>query len=307
MRKKRLIVNADDLGMSRGITDAILIAHRYGFVTSASLMVNMPASEYAVGRLSIAPNLDVGIHLNICSGGPILPAREVQSLVGADGQFHKPSLMLRKLWTWNIDRRQLENEFSAQIAWAKCRGLLLTHADSHHHMHIYPAALRAFRHAVAKQHIPCVRASRCTAWPQTENLGGPHEGGLVRRLFVQIYRRALQASVLRNFKAPDSRVSFLSKERKQLDRMDQVWRRTFHGLPAGTYELACHPGILEKGFSETDPIHRQREDEFRWLTDPEFRECIRLNGIELITYRDLCDRKPMRPALHQAVAQGHHG
>ena len=296
MRSKRLIVNADDLGMSRGITDAILIAHRYGFVTSASLMVNMPASEYAVARLAIAPKLDVGIHLNICSGKPILHPSEVDSLVGADGRFHGPSLMLHKLWTWGINRRELENELRAQIRWAKSRGLRLTHADSHHHMHLYPAALGAFTRAIGSEQIPCVRASRCTEWPRTEALGGPHEGGMARRLFVQLYRRVLQSSVLRKFAAPDSRVSFLSKERRNLDELDHAWRRAFHNLPSGTFELACHPGISESGFSEMDPIYKQREDEFRWLTDPEFRECIRLNGIELITYRDLCDRRLVQHA-----------
>jgi chitin disaccharide deacetylase len=307
MRNKRLIVNADDLGMSRGITDAILIAHRYGFVTSASLMVNMPASEYAAARLAIAPKLDVGIHLNICSGKPLSHPSEVQSLVGADGRFLHPSVMLRRLWTWGISQGQLEMEFSAQIRWAKSRGLRLTHADSHHHMHIYPAALRPFKRAIGAAQIPCVRASRCAEWPRTETLGGPHEGIFARRLFVQFYRRALQSTVLRKFETPDSRVSFLSKERRNLDELDHAWRRAFHSLPSGTFELACHPGISEAGFSETDPIYRQREDEFRWLTDPEFRECIRLNGIELITYRDLCDRNSMRQASSHAVAQGQLG
>jgi chitin disaccharide deacetylase len=307
MKNKRLIVNADDLGMSRGITDAILIAHRYGFVTSASLMVNMPASEYAVARLASAPKLDVGVHLNICSGKPVLPASEVQSLVGADGQFHAPGAMLRKLWTWAVSRQDLEKEFSAQIRWAKAHGLRLTHADSHHHMHIYPAAVRPFKRALAAERIPCVRASRCTQWPRTEDVGGPHEGGIARRVFVQLYRRVLQAAVLRKFRTADSRISFLSKERRDLDELDHAWRRAFHSLPHGTFELACHPGIPETGFSETDPIHRQREDEFRWLTDPEFRECIRLNGIELITYRDLCERDLVQHATPSTVAHGHPG
>jgi predicted glycoside hydrolase/deacetylase ChbG (UPF0249 family) len=303
MKTKRLIVNADDLGMSRGITDAILIAHRYGFVTSASLMANMPASEYAVGRLAIAPKLDVGIHLNICSGKPISHPSAITSLIGVDGHFHHPALMLRKLWTWGINPRHLEREFGAQIRWAKLRGLRLTHADSHHHMHMYPAALGPFKRAIAAEQIPCVRASRCTVWPPVEALGGPHEGSIGRRLFVQLYRRALQSTVLRKFETPDSRVSFVSKERRNFDELDHAWRRAFHSLPPGTFELACHPGISEAGFSETDAIYRQREDEFRWLTDPEFRECIRLNGIELITYRDLCDRDSVQHASSRAVAQ----
>jgi chitin disaccharide deacetylase len=55
MRGTRLIVNADDCGMSRGITDAILLAHRYGILTSTSLMANMPAAEYAIARVAKMP------------------------------------------------------------------------------------------------------------------------------------------------------------------------------------------------------------------------------------------------------------
>src|SRR5215469_17901352 len=79
---KRLIVNADDLGLSHGITEAILHCHLNGIVTSASLMVNQPGTEYAVEWIKKTPNLDVGIHLNLCQGRPVLPPRMVGSLVG---------------------------------------------------------------------------------------------------------------------------------------------------------------------------------------------------------------------------------
>jgi len=67
---KRLIVNADDLGLSRGITDGIFLSHLKGIVTSASLMVNQPATEYAVKCLhSDVRTLDVGIHLTSAKAG----------------------------------------------------------------------------------------------------------------------------------------------------------------------------------------------------------------------------------------------
>jgi len=75
---KRIIVNADDLGLSRGITDGILLSHLKGIVTSASLMMNQPATEYAVKCLGDdVRTLDVGIHLNLCQGSPVLPPSSV--------------------------------------------------------------------------------------------------------------------------------------------------------------------------------------------------------------------------------------
>ena len=77
---KRLIINADDLGWSRGISDGIFLAHRQGLVTSASLMVNQPASEYALVLANQNPRLAVGIHLNLCTGAPVLPPENVPKI-----------------------------------------------------------------------------------------------------------------------------------------------------------------------------------------------------------------------------------
>lgn len=287
MKEKRLIVNADDFGMSRGISYGILLAHRSGFLTSASLMVNMPGTDYALAHLVAAPALSVGIHLNICRGKPISPAHDVPSLVDASGDFHPPPVMIRKLWRWQVSTPELEVEFRAQIRWMKSRGLQPTHADSHHHMHIYPAAVSPFARSVAAEGIPCVRASRFSCWPKNGVLGGPYEGGIVRRLFVRGYRTALQQTVFHRFSSADSRISFPSAARRDSTSLAAVWKTTFENLPTGTFEFACHPGFFEHGFSESDPIHRRREDELNWLTNPEMRAVIDARDIRLISYRQL--------------------
>ncbi len=287
MTEKRLIVNADDFGMSRGITDGIILAHRYGFLTSTSLMANMPAAEYAVSRLAKAPKLGVGVHLNICSGRPILPPREVSTLVAADGNFHPPAAMIRKLWTGLVSRRQIEAEFRAQIRWMKDRGIAPTHSDSHHHMHLYPAAVMAFVRALTAEGIRCARAPRASVWPRTSQIGGPHEGSLLRRVSVQAYRSALQSIAFRRLDMPASRISFLSRDRHNLALLGEQWMAAIANLPAGTFELVCHPGLFERGFSETDRIRAQREAELHWLTDREWREVVDGSGVRLITYREL--------------------
>jgi hypothetical protein len=89
MNSKRLIINADDLGMSRGITDGILCAHREGVVTSASVMVSEAGSEHAAAQVGEYPNHGVGVHLDICEGAPILPQRPQRSArLERGGPFH---------------------------------------------------------------------------------------------------------------------------------------------------------------------------------------------------------------------------
>src|SRR5690242_13644670 len=112
-----LIVNADDFGLSRRISDAILFAHRSGIVTSSSIMANQPASEYALGLLRKEPSLGIGIHLNLTAGRPVLPASQVASLVDANGNFYSPPALFRRLLQCRISAVEIAAEFRAQIRW----------------------------------------------------------------------------------------------------------------------------------------------------------------------------------------------
>src|SRR5207237_814650 len=78
--KRRLIVNADDFGLSDGVNRAISEAHAAGTVSSASLLVNAPGFADAVRRARAAPALGVGLHFNLTMGAPVSPATAVPSL-----------------------------------------------------------------------------------------------------------------------------------------------------------------------------------------------------------------------------------
>jgi predicted glycoside hydrolase/deacetylase ChbG (UPF0249 family) len=62
---KYLIVNADDFGASRGINRAIAELHERGIVTSASLMITMPAAAGAVEFAKHSERLGVGLHVTL--------------------------------------------------------------------------------------------------------------------------------------------------------------------------------------------------------------------------------------------------
>ena len=288
--------------MSRGITDGILLAHREGFLTSTSLMTNMPAADYAVACLAQAPALGVGVHLNICSGRPLLPAEKIPTLVDSKGNFHSADVMIRKLWRWQVSGHEIESEFRAQLRWAKDRGIAPTHADSHHHLNLYAAAAIPFARALESEGIAQTRSPRCSVWPKHRFIGGPHEGNLARRTLVQAYRVAVRHTVFRKLAMPDSRISFLSSDRRNFSGLRDKWKATLEHLPAGLFELACHPGIFERGFSESDRIHAQREEELRWLTSRELLDAVRSSGIRLVTYRALTQTHAPRAAAAQAPA-----
>lgn len=294
MNCARVIVNADDFGLSRGISDAVLTAHRSGILTSASIMANQCASEYAIGLLRQMPGLGVGVHLNLTAGRPVLPARDVPSLVDAQGDFFPLAALSHRLWSFGVRGAEIEAEFRAQIGWLKAHGVALVHADSHQHVHLYPAALGAFVRALRVEGIQSVRAPRCSVWPAKGPAGGPHEGPLARRLGVQAYRGMVQFTALRGFAMPHSRISFRAADRREQSAIVRCWSAALDNLPAADFELTCHPGFFSAGFSESDRIAAQRAEELRSLTSTDVKQAVERNGIHLIRYTDLYAERPQQ-------------
>src|SRR5262245_58384366 len=83
----QLIVTADDFNLSAGVSRGILEAHHHGIVTETSVMVNLGDLQQASAMLASAPQLGVGLHLNITRGRPLAPPSAVAELLGSNGQF----------------------------------------------------------------------------------------------------------------------------------------------------------------------------------------------------------------------------
>lgn len=284
---KRLVINADDLGWSRGVSDGILLAHREGVVTSATLMVNRPASQYAVEQARNAPRLSVGTHVNLCEGAPVLPPERIPSLVTPEGTFHPRHELTRRLWRFQVSPSEIETEIRAQIQWMKAHGLTPTHADSHHNFHLHPRVAGAFRRALLGEGIRRARGALQRHWPRDGYIGGPHAGPGYRRLLVGAYMRLLQLWAFRDLSCPDCRLVVHPRYRNHPELLAEGWKAALESIPPGAYELECHPGSFDPGFSEKDNLRERRGLELRILTDPQFRALIERNGIQLVSYSEL--------------------
>src|SRR5207244_1596197 len=137
--KRRLVVNADDFGLSDGVNRAISEAHAAGTVSSASLLVNAPGFADAVRRARAAPALGVGLHFNLTMGAPVSPATAVPSLSDRrTGRFWSLSRLIARALSGRVDGAEVALECAAQIARAKSSGVRLTHLDGHQHTHVLP-------------------------------------------------------------------------------------------------------------------------------------------------------------------------
>jgi hopanoid biosynthesis associated protein HpnK len=136
---RRVILTADDFGLSEAVNEGIERAHRDGVLTHASLMVAGPAAEDAVRRARRMPGLRVGLHLVVVEGPAVLPPAAIPTLVDARGWFPSDQvrLGLRYFFLPPV-RRHLAAEIRAQFEAFVATGLVLDHADAHKHMHLHP-------------------------------------------------------------------------------------------------------------------------------------------------------------------------
>ncbi len=135
---KRLIVTADDFGLSEAVNEAVERAHRDGILTTASLMVAGPAAADAVRRARAMPSLRVGLHLVVIEGPAVL-----RQAIAPAGEFPSQQLRLGVNYFFRpAMRRQLAAEIRAQFEAFAATGLALDHANAHKHMHLHPTVGR---------------------------------------------------------------------------------------------------------------------------------------------------------------------
>ncbi|MCI1632735.1 MAG: ChbG/HpnK family deacetylase [Liquorilactobacillus nagelii] len=84
---KRVIINADDFGMSEAFNYGVIRAVQAGVVSSTSIMINQPAAKHAISLLKEVPGLYVGLHVNLTTGSPVSNPADVSSLVKSDGSY----------------------------------------------------------------------------------------------------------------------------------------------------------------------------------------------------------------------------
>lgn len=293
MMSRVVIINGDDLGLTRAVSDGIFQAHENGLLTSASLMVNQQATEFAVRQLARYPNLGVGIHLNLCQGRPVLRPQVVPSLVGSDGRFLAPKDMQARLMTWRVSSKEIEAEYRAQIRLARAMGVDPTHADSHHHMHLFFAAVAPFRRALVAEGIRWIRACRIRRRPPTTRVGGPHSGSTLRRLGILAYMEFLSSGPFRSFRSPNYRIETRRAAfPSNVDSMIKAWAEAFQSLEEnGVFELVCHPGCSDPESRQADRIHDKRVCELNLLTAPGFKELPTKYGIDLASYAGLASNQ----------------
>lgn len=284
---RRLIVNADDFGLTSGVNRGIIEGNRSGIVTSATLMANASASEAAIDLAMAQPSLKSGCHVVLIDGVPL--TSNLSSLTNGSPLF-RTSLKqfaiaaVRK----QIDAEEIQREVEAQIRKIQSRGITLTHVDSHKHTHMFPHVLRPLLRAAKACGIRAIRnpfePTRC--WPagmvlRTPGLWLRSAGVMAFTMFAAEFRRALnEEGIVSTDGTVGIAVTGMLDQQKLL--------RMLKALPEGTWELVCHPGYSDADLQAAGTrLTQSREIELSILTSVETRKALAHHQIELISYADL--------------------
>ncbi|MCB0792718.1 MAG: ChbG/HpnK family deacetylase [Flavobacteriales bacterium] len=151
MAQRRVIVNADDLGLCPSVNTAIYTAFRAGNLSSATLMVNMPGTADAAARSSEAPGLAIGLHFCLTEGASLTGP---SSLTDAEGNFRDRSTLVRRVAQGRIDAGDVHLELEAQLARMRGFGIRPSHVDSHQHVHMVPPIFAAMLQVLHREDLP---------------------------------------------------------------------------------------------------------------------------------------------------------
>ncbi len=273
-RRNRLIVTADDFGLAKEVNEAVELAHRFGILSAASLMVGADAAEDAISRARGLPRLAVGLHVVLSDGAPTLPPDTIPDLVDERGflRCDLARLGLDIFVRANV-REQMKREIRAQFEAYLRSGLRLDHVDVHQHFHLHPNVAAEIISVGREFGMHALRVPAEPPWKA----------------------EAFRASTILNAIDPTLALLKLQARRAGLYTADAVFGWAWSGhmtsarlirllsnLPPGLIEIYCHPATSDK-FKGQGAGYRYRE-EFEALLSKDVGEAFRRSAFSLGSY-----------------------
>lgn len=241
---KKLIINGDDFGLSEGQTLGILKAHRDGILTSTTCLINMPYASQSLEMAKQYPKLGVGLHLALTIGKPVL--KTGFSFTDSNGCFKKRDAY--DDFVPHPNQEELYQEWKAQIEkFISITGVLPTHLDSHHHVHLLPQCVETAKRLAHEYHLPLRQEKQIDdCYPFARFSEDFYGDGVTLDMLYQIF----------NYD-------------------DDI------------FEVMCHPAFMDWTIYSQSSYNIQRTKELDLLCHPEIKDYLTQNHIELINYQDI--------------------
>ncbi|OGF64966.1 MAG: hypothetical protein A2Y62_00635 [Candidatus Fischerbacteria bacterium RBG_13_37_8] len=284
MNQRKLIVNADDCGFTKGINQGVIEGHKRGIITSCSLMACGDYMTDFIDRQKNVPNLSVGVHLTLSNTKPTLSPGQVPFLINKDGYFHNsPAVLIQRLMMFPAAIQQVKAELYNQCMLLINSGIKPSHLDSHKHFHLYMPLFKIIIQLALEFNIKAIRVPydsfKIDFAPEKKTL--TH---IIIKTLTVVQKRMRKLLNKYSIKYPDNFfgiefTGYLS---------DEVIERAIRKMPPGVTELMCHPGHYTKELKERHTrLKESRKKELKALTAQKIKEVIKECNIELINYHEL--------------------
>ena len=277
---KKLIITADDYGMSQAVNRAIDAGIECGLITSTNVMPNMPYFEEAL-RLKEQKSASVGIHFTLSCGTPVCDAKDIPSLVSENGEFYKYPEFRKRYRDNKISDKDIITELESQ--YGKYVALLgePDYWNTHQNVHVDFRIYKLFVDFAHKHGINMMRSHQRIYVPASD---GATKRSLSWRIFEPIKAQMLNVwqgnAHKKGVKSPNGLIVCLGKEdvnKPEHTFANIKWKKN------GIGEYVIHPAT-ENDSSYFGKIVDQRIKEYEMFTSFETKKIIEDAGITLVNY-----------------------
>ena len=277
---RKLIINADDFGISPQVNEAVEQAQARGVLTSATIITNLADFVDAVAIAKRLPRLGIGVHLNLFNSKPVSDDWRVRSLLDSGGSFrYSPNaLAFVSMFSHRI-RTAIRIELAAQIQKLIDSGIEPTHLDSHKHIHFFPSIYPIVCSLARQVGIPAIRycyepaAVSNVPWPLPTPEGKKVAGQMrLMAWFNRLYDKGLSKA----------------EQTLGLSHLGRIDTNFFKAVSLYTeaqiFEVMTHPSSEDDPADSGKPFKLNRKAELEALCDERTKKYLQEAGIELTHY-----------------------
>ncbi|MEM3036103.1 MAG: ChbG/HpnK family deacetylase [Thermoplasmata archaeon] len=273
----RVIINADDFGITTGVNKAIFELVESGVLTSISVMTNMPY----YGDISVLKDkIGIGIHFNLTVGSPILAPKNVPTLINSKGNFYDLSQLLTKMKKKKIIKEEVESELEAQIKRLINIGIKPDHMNSHESLIKYPFFIEIMKRLAKKYKIMGVRTYSPRKFDYTRLLNP-------RKILIYFYLEFQKYKWKKDGFSITDKYDSLIEIGLNRETAYKKLKDIFQKLPYGVLEICVHPGYCNGDNIFLGSYIYEREAELKALSSDNFRKMLINSGAELISFKDI--------------------
>lgn len=282
MQEKRMIITADDYGMSQAVNRGIDAGIRAGLITSTNVMTNMPF--YAEAKRLRGEAVSLGIHWVLTCGKPVLPAAQVPTLVNADGFFYSLPEFRARFKKKLIDKADIRRELTAQAERFREFVGQPDYWNTHENVEMGFGIYQIFVDVAADMGYRRMRSQQRVYVPAKDGaVSHSIKWKIIEPFKAKLLDNWQEGAHRRGMKSPDGRICCLNGE----DYHDL--RYAFANIQWNgkrTTEFVIHPAT-HCDSEYFGGMTQNRMIEYRLFTDEHTKELLAHNGIVLCSYLDL--------------------